>query len=128
MVDTSALMAILLREPGWRAYATALGEAEEVLISAGTLIEAYIVAEWRGGVALSDQLDALVEEVSLRVWPLQQADASLARRAWRRFGKGIHPAGLNLGDCFAYALATKLDCPLLFKGDDFAQTDVKAAI
>lgn len=128
IVDTSALMAILFREDGWTRYAAALGEADVVLLSAVTLVEAGMVAEGRGGSALAAELDALLEESGAEVWPVSRRDAQAARVAWRRFGRGNHPARLNLGDCFAYALAMQTGHDLLFKGEDFALTDVKRAL
>lgn len=128
IVDTSALMAVLLREDGWTRYARALGEADVVLLSAATFVEAGIVAEGRGGPDLATALDELLTEVGAQVWPVSVRHAQEARDAWRRFGKGNHPARLNFGDCFAYALAKRTGDDLLFKGDDFAQTDVKSAL
>lgn len=86
-----------------------------------------MVVEGRGGVAAGDELDAFLETSGIELTPVTVEHLAAARRAWRRFGKGNHPAGLNFGDCFAYALAETTGEPLLFKGDDFAQTDVAAA-
>lgn len=125
VVDTSALMAILLHEPGAASCATALETADRILISAATLVETMIVAGRRGlGAAARD----LVESVGALVEPVSEARAKGAVRAHDRWGRGVHPAGLNFGDCFAYDLATHNDCPLLYVGSDFALTDVRAAV
>src|SRR5687768_4872826 len=101
-------------------------EAEpEVAISAGTMAEALIVADRRG---LGVEMAALIEGVGLTIMALSPADARRVADSYSRWGKGVHPAGLNFGDCFAYALASKLNVPLLYVGRDFAQTDVKAAL
>lgn len=124
-VDTSALLAILLDEPEADALAATLAEADALVISAGTLAEALIVAERRG---LGPQMHALLEALSLDVAPVTAAVAVDVSGAYRRWGKGAHPAGLNMGDCFAYALASARGIPLLYKGDDFSQTDLPSAI
>ena len=100
-----------------------------VLPNAGDLhlLEAAIVVESRTGPLGGDQLDALIERAEIEVVPISAEQATIARRAWRRFGKGRHAAGLNLGDCLAYALAESTREPLLFKGDDFARTDIEPA-
>ena len=95
------------------------------LISTGTLIEAAIVVEARLGEAGGREFDLWLQRAGVEQVPVDAEQADLARRAWRRFGKGRHPAGINYGDCFAYALAASRDEPLLFKGDDFAKTDVR---
>jgi ribonuclease VapC len=128
IVDSSALVAILLGEADAPRLGRLLTDADRPLIAAPTLVEAGIVVESRGGPAMSDRLDALIRESDTEVVPFTAEHARLAREAWRRFGKGNHPAALNLGDCFAYALAQDRGEPLLFKGDDFARTDVKPAI
>lgn len=128
IVDSSAVIAILFKEPEALSFATAIGGSASVAIAAPTLVETAIVAEGRSGGGMSDRLDALLAELDPEVVAFTAEHAALARDAWRRFGKGRHPAGLNLGDCFAYALAVARDETLLFKGDDFARTDVKAAI
>jgi ribonuclease VapC len=127
VVDSSALVAILLGEPDADVLAATLAEARQPVISAPNWLEAMIVIQTRlgdsGVAALTQLLDAAV----VRVEPVDVATAQIAFGAWRRFGKGRHPAGLNFGDCFAYALASTLGVPLLFKGRDFAQTDIGAA-
>ncbi len=124
IVDTSALIAVVRREPEADRFIDHLLAASEVRISAGTLIEMRIVAERDGG---SAELDVLLEAAAVEVVPVDARQVELAFDGFRRFGKGRHPAGLNFGDLFAYALARALDEPLLFKGGDFAQTDIEAA-
>ena len=124
IVDTSALIAVLRREPEVDRLIDRLLAAPDVRISTGTLLETRIVAERDGG---TDELLKLMEAVGIEVVPVDARQAELAFDGFRRFGKGRHPAGLNFGDLFAYALARALNEPLLFKGDDFVQTDVKAA-
>lgn len=125
VVDTSALVATLLREPQAEACAAALEEADTILISAATFAEAVIVADRRG---FGDAMAGTVEGLGMEVVSLTAASVGQVRAAYSAWGKGIHPAGLNLGDCFAYALARERDCPLLYVGDDFARTDIRAAI
>jgi ribonuclease VapC len=129
ILDTSALMAILSDEDDAAEYARLIREARGgIAMSAATLVELTMVAESRGGPAMGPRVDALLRHVGVEVVGLDAAQAQWARDGWRRFGKGRHPAKLNLGDCFAYALARQRGEPLLFKGDDFAQTDVKRAL
>jgi len=128
IVDSSAIVAILFDEPDALAFATAIGTADAVVMAAPTLVETSLVAEGRAREGMRDRLDALLAKAEAEIVPFTAEHAALARDAWRRFGKGRHPAGLNLGDCFSYALAKARNEPLLFKGDDFARTDVKAAI
>ncbi len=124
IVDTSALIAVLRREPEADRFIDRLLATSEVLISAGTLLEIRIVAERDGG---SAELEELQATLGIEVVPVDARQVDLAFDGFRRFGKGRHPAALNFGDLFAYALARAMDEPLLFKGDDFNRTDVKAA-
>ena len=124
IVDTSALIAILRGEPGAIALREKLLQAAEPRISAGTLLEARMVAERDGGVM---DLNALLSAAGVEIVPVDEAQVDAAHDGFRRFGKGRHPAGLNYGDCFAYGLARLLGEPLLFKGEDFSLTDVDAA-
>ncbi|MGH9369072.1 MAG: type II toxin-antitoxin system VapC family toxin [Thermoanaerobaculia bacterium] len=124
IVDTSALLAILQDEPERRAFNEAIEAAGARRISVANLVEVSIVIEARFGAAGQRDLDQFVERAALELLPVDVEQAGVARRAFSRYGKGRHAAGLNFGDCFAYALATVLGEPLLFKGDDFAQTDV----
>ena len=128
-MDTSALVAIVLRESDGPTYLRAiLAERGGVRISAASLVELGMVVEGRAGPAAGAELDDLLQRLDLIVYPVTEDTARVARDAWRRFGKGRHPAALNLGDCFSYALAAMTNSPLLFKGEDFARTDVKAAL
>jgi ribonuclease VapC len=128
IVDTSAIMAILRKEPEASAFGAALTEEPRIAISAATLLELCMVAESRAGPAVWAEVEALVAGAGIEVVPFTAGQAALARDGWRRFGKGRHPAGLNFGDCFACALAQERGEPLLFKGDDFARTDVRRAL
>jgi ribonuclease VapC len=123
-VDTSALMAIVLGEPDSDACMGVLEVETEVLISAGALAEALIVA---GRHDVSAEISALIDDLGFTVIPVSAGVARRVDQAHGRWGKGVHPAGLNFGDCFAYALASEHDCPLLFVGEDFAKTDLTAA-
>ena len=96
-------------------------------MSVATLVEAAIVLESRSGAAAGYELDAFLEEAEIELEPVTAHQAQAARRAWRRFGKGNHPAGLNFGDCFAYALAEATREPLLFQGHEFELTDIEVA-
>jgi len=127
IVDTSAVLAILFHEPDAEHFATAIARASNPRMSAASLLEASIVLESRSGPAAGYELDAFIHEAGIELEAVTAEHAQAARRAWRRFGKGNHPAGLNFGDCFAYALAETTRRPLLFKGGDFDLTDVEAA-
>lgn len=125
VVDTSALLAIALNEPRAMDCIEALEAATEVLISAGTLAEALIVARRKGQ---GTELAETVETVRFTVVPVSEAGARRVADAYDLWGKGVHPAALNMGDCFAYALAKEQGCPLLYVGEDFARTDAVAAV
>lgn len=127
IVDTSALMTVILGEAEAELFLAQMSGSTELSVSAATVVEAGIVAEAKGGREAADDLEALLGELECEVVPLDPEQATVAVEAWRRFGKGRHPAGLNLGDCFAYAAAKVSGRPLLFKGDDFTQTDISAA-
>ena len=124
VVDTSALLAMLLDEPDAEACRTALAADERRLISAATLLEAAIVVESRKGPEGARELDLFVHKADITVVPVDADQVAEGRRAWRRFGRGRDTAGLNFGDLFAYALATTSGEPLLYKGLDFSRTDV----
>jgi len=128
VLDTSAVLAILFDEPEAEAIEAAIEEAPMRLMAAPSLLEAAIVAEARFGEPGGRELDLLVHKAKVDVVPFDADLAELARRAWRRYGKGRHPAGLNFGDCFAYALSRASGEALLFTGDDFARTDIVAAM
>lgn len=125
VVDTSALMAILLREAAADACEAALVEADAIAMAAPTFVEAMVVATGRG---IGPRMASLVEVLGVRIWSCDEAAARRAAEAHARWGRGRHPAKLNFGDTFSYELARRLDCPLLFVGDDFAQTDVRSAL
>ncbi len=124
VLDTSALLAMLMNEPEAEGFAVAVEHDPVRLVSAGSLLETAIVAESRWGDPGGRELDLLAAKAGLEVAPVDEEQVEIARQAFRRFGKGRHPAGLNFGDCFAYALSRASGEPLLFKGGDFAQTDV----
>ncbi len=128
IIDTSAILAILLGEADANLYEDAIATAWPRRMSVVALLEAAMVIESRGGVTAGHELDVLVDKASIELVPVTPEQTAAARLAWRRFGKGNHPAGLNFGDCFAYALASTIGEPLLFKGDDFARTDIEAAL
>jgi ribonuclease VapC len=128
VVDSSALAAILLGEPDGPIYATAMGAAVQVAMSAATYLEIAIVLDSGADPRAGRELDALIRRIPIDVVPVTQLQAQIARQAYLDFGRGNHPARLNFGDCFAYALAKELGEPLLFKGDDFAQTDIEPAL
>lgn len=126
VVDTSAVVAILFGEPEAERFAALIEQDRVRLMSAVSAFEASIViASELGGAGLSE-LDLLLLRIGMVVEPLGVDQLSWARAAYLQFGKGRHPAGLNFGDCFAYALSRVRNQPLLFKGDDFARTDVRA--
>ena len=124
VVDSSALIAILLNEPDAGPLRTAFDDDAVRLLSAATLLEAALVIESRKGETGGRDLDLLISKSKIEVVPVDEGQVEEARRAWRRFGRGRHAAGLNYGDLFSYALARTTGQPLLFKGDDFTRTDV----
>lgn len=128
IIDTSALLAILFAEADAERYAGAIAEAELRLISAANYLEAGIVVDNQIGAAAGRQLDALISRAGVGVEAVTREQADIARQAYLEFGRGNHPADLNFGDCFAYALSKVTGLPLLFKGDDFSETDVSAAL
>ena len=128
IVDTSVLVAILLNEPDAPVFARILDTVEVPRLSAAGYVELCIVIDARRDPALSLRVDELIGASGLVIEPVTADQARIAREAYRLFGRGNgHPARLNYGDCFAYALAKSLGEPLLFKGDDFIHTDVAAA-
>jgi len=124
VIDSSALLAILNDEPERRTFNEAIESAESRAMSAATLVEVSIVVESRFGAEGLRDLDLFIERAGIEVVPVDREQAYVARRAFSRFGKGRHPAGLNYGDCFSYALAVTRGESLLYKGEDFGQTDV----
>ena len=124
VIDSSALLAILFDEPERRSFNQMI-EADPVrLLSAANFVEAALVVEARLGEAGGREFDLFIHRAEIEIVPVDADQAEIARRAYRRYGKGRHRAGLNFGDCFAYALAKTRGEPLLFKGEDFAATDV----
>ena len=121
VVDTSALMAIVLGEPDGVACMDCLADADELVISAGTLSEFFIVADRRGR---RTDAERLIAGLGVEIVAVQSGDAKQIADAYSQWGKGVHKAGLNFGDCFAYALARSSGEPLLCKGDDFVHTDI----
>ena len=128
VIDTSALVAILLREPDAQRYAAALENASVRLLSAVNRVELSLVMEGRKGDAVRQDVDALIRDGDIEIVAVTPSHAVLAIEAFRRFGKGRHRAGLNIGDCLSYALARATGDALLFKGDDFPHTDVEPAL
>jgi ribonuclease VapC len=127
VVDTSAIFAMLLGEAEAAHFAHRLAAAAEVRMSAVTDYETRVVLRPRAA-GIIQRYDALLREIPVMIVPFDEQQSRLAFEGYRRWGKGLHPAGLNLGDCAAYALAKSLDAPLLFKGEDFARTDVRRAL
>ena len=129
IVDTSAILAILYAEPEAGKLADRLETASRPSMSAATYVEAAIVADRHPDPITRRRFDDFIREAGINIEPVTEAQAMIAREAYRDFGKGSgHPAQLNFGDCFAYALARDRGEPLLFKGDDFSHTDITPAI
>ncbi len=127
IVDTSAIVAILLREPEADAFIDFIGVEGNCKIASPTLLETSMVLAGRHGPAMLEKLDAYLSGASIETIPFTADHAAVARQAFLRFGKGRHPAGLNYGDCISYAVAKLEAVPLLFKGGDFGQTDIECA-
>lgn len=129
ILDTSALIAVLRNEPDAARFAEAIANATHCRLSAVNYVEAAAVIDSGRDPVASRRFDDLLREAAVTIEPVTEAQARMARHAYRDFGKGSgHPARLNFGDCFAYALAKDAAEPLLFKGDDFSRTDVEVAI
>lgn len=129
IVDTSAIMAIVKDEPEAQAFATLLASSPVNRISAATLVETSIVIDRSLPASAHGRLDALLDSSAMVIESVTAEHADLARTAHQRFGRGsAHPARLNFGDCFAYALAKATGEPLLYKGDDFGHTDIRSAL
>jgi ribonuclease VapC len=124
VIDSSALIAILLGEPEAKGLAEAIAEDGRRLMSAFSALETSIVIEAKKGEAGGSELDRLIHRAGIEIVSMNAEQVEIAREAWRNFGKGRHPAGLNIGDCCSYALSKHSGEPLLFKGDDFAKTDI----
>ena len=125
VIDTSAVLAILLAENDAGNFAHAIEAAAICRMSAANYLEAALVIDHRGDAVASREFDLFFRRAGITLEAVTAEQARIARQAYRDFGKGRHPAGLNFGDCLAYALAKALDEPLLFKGADFTQTDVE---
>lgn len=133
ILDSSAILAMMLRDPDAERLAAAVEEAlarsESIAISAATLVEASVVADGPRDPVRSARFDAIVEGLGPEIVPVTASQAAVARQAYRDYGRGSgHPARLNLGDCFSYALARERREPLLYVGDDFAHTDIASAL
>lgn len=128
IVDASALLTVLLNEPEAPAFSAALSGADRLRMSAVNYLEVAIRVDRQDSLVLAQKFEGFVDFIGLKVEPVSLSQSRLARRAYAEFGKGRHRAGLNLGDCFAYALAKETGLALLFKGDDFRHTDLEAAL
>ena len=128
VIDTSAIIAILFQEPEAAAFSSAIEGDAIRLMSAASVLEASIVVEAASGEGGGRELDLLLYKAGIEIAAVTADQAELARRAYRAYGKGRHAAGLNYGDCFAYALAKASAEPLLYKGGDFARTDIAPAL
>jgi ribonuclease VapC len=124
-VDTSALVAIVLDEPDGPKCLAAIGKEDQTVISGGTLSEAIIVST---GLGVRDVMIRLIERIQIQVVAVDVASARRMGDVYQRWGRGFDPAGLNFGDCFAYELAERYQCPLLYVGNDFAKTDIRSAL
>ncbi len=127
VLDTSAIIAILRNEPDAAVYREAIARAETLSIGAPTLLECELVVRQALGDSGSTDLDNFILSLNVHVEPFGEVEADFARYAYRQFGKGRHPAGLNFGDCLTFGTAVARNEPLLFKGDDFAQTNIADA-
>lgn len=128
IIDSSAVLAIVLDEPDQERFVDAIVDAALRRMSVSNWLEATMVVDRRGTAFAADRLEEFIRDAEIELMPVSVSQGELARRAWRTFGRGAHPARLNYGDCFAYALAKETREPLLFKGNDFAQTDVEPAL
>ncbi len=127
VIDTSALVSIFLGEPERSVFLRAIVESHRRLISAANVLETGIVIETRRGEAAGRELDLFLTRAAIEIAAVDADQIEIARIAWRKYGKGRHPAGLNFGDCFAYAVAKTSGMPLLAKGNDFARTDISTS-
>lgn len=125
VIDTSAVLAIFLAEPERQKFLELIQQDGSRLISAANALESAIVLEARRGAVAGREFDLFLHRLDIEIIPVDSAQVELARAGWRRYGKGRHPANLNFGDCFAYALTKTSGEPLLAKGNDFPKTDVQ---
>ena len=129
VVDASALVAIIAGEPDANRFAAAISKQDEIYLSTATAVETFIVVGSRWGGEGRDRLEQVLAAAGIRLQPVDERLMRMAIEGFDRFGRGSgHPARLNYGDCFSYALARVFDAPLLFKGDDFVHTDVRSAL
>ncbi len=129
IINTSALVAVLRREAGFELLQSTIERSPGARLSAANLLELAIVVDAKRDPTVSREMDQYLQEAAIEIEPVTEAQARVAREAYRDYGKGSgHPAQLNFGDCFAYALARELREPLLYKGADFSQTDIKSAL
>lgn len=128
VVDSSAIIAILLKEPERALFVSVLDDSADACCSAVSFVETFMVAMSRVPDFTFDRYIALMDGFGIRRIPVDEQQAVMSAQAFLRFGKGRHPAKLNLGDCFSYALAKSLNAPLLYKGEDFGLTDIVAAV
>ncbi len=128
IIDSSAVLAVFLQEPDGRRYLRAIMDADARRMSVSNWLEASMVVDRRGNALAANWLEEFIRTARIELMPVSISQAAIARRAWQMFGRGAHAARLNFGDCFAYALAKETREPLLFKGDDFAQTDIEPAL
>jgi ribonuclease VapC len=125
VLDSSALVAILLQEPERARFVEFIDESDTVLLSAATALETAMVIEHRRGPVGGNELDIFLQRAGIEIVSVDAEQFAIARHAWRKFGKGRHPAALNFGDCFVYALTKVSNEPLLAKGGDFEKTDLR---
>jgi ribonuclease VapC len=129
IIDSSAIVAILKREPDWREFAERLNSSDEIKISAATYLEVSVLIGRLNDPVMNREIDELLAEFDISIEPFTAEQAGIARQAYRDYGRGSgHRANLNFGDCFAYALARVKREPLLYKGDDFVHTDIRSAM
>jgi ribonuclease VapC len=128
ILDSSAILAIVLGEPDRFRFVDALLEAVPRRMSVANWLEATMVVDRKGGALSVSRFEDFMHDAQIELMPVSVSQAAIARHAWRLFGRGNHPARLNYGDCFAYALAKESREPLLIKGDEFAQTDIEPAL
>jgi ribonuclease VapC len=128
VIDTSAVVAILLNEPGCERFTRALNEAPYLAISAASVLEISLVIDSRFGARAAGMLDRWLESAPVEIVAVTPKQVTIAREGFRQFGKGKHPAALNFGDCFSYSLAKASGDRLLYQGSDFSQTDILPAL
>ncbi len=128
VIDSSAIVAVFLKEPGFAQLLGVMRDSHRPHVSAANLLEVLMVLDGCSGTDNRGLMQRWLDRLDIAIEPVTARQVWLAHDAFRRFGRGFHPAHLNYGDCFAYALARELDMPLLFKGDDFPLTDIRPAI